>query len=112
MIGHLVIQPQPTEPAARQVEVHLQAKTSFGADAHHIANHQHPQDELWINRREAYAAVERLQLLPHVTYVEEPVDLSQYVIRRQMGAQIEFVKQLRFDRLIFDQRSVLYISIN
>src|ERR1051326_8018137 len=50
MIGHFTIETQSTKPAIRQVEVHLLAQPPLRADAEAIADDQHPNQQLRINR--------------------------------------------------------------
>ena len=64
VIGHLTIEAKPTEPAISQVEVHLLAQSSFGADARAITNQQHPDQQLGIDRRPTYRAIEWRQSNP------------------------------------------------
>ena len=49
VIGHITLQPKPTEPAISQVEVHLVAHPSLEADAHAIADDQHPDHQLGVD---------------------------------------------------------------
>ena len=99
MVGHLVLQSQAAKPTIRQIEMHFVTKATFRTNAHHITNHQHPDDELGINRRATCVGVERLQPFPHVSHVEKAVNLSQDMVGWQMRVQIELIKQLRFNLL-------------
>src|SRR5207248_6373849 len=58
MIGHLAVEPEPAKPAIRQVEVHLFAQPPLRADAEAIADNQHANQQLWIDRRPADLTVE------------------------------------------------------
>ena len=51
MIGNVAVEPQPTKPAIRQIEVDLVAQPTLRANAKAIANNQHPQHQLGIDRR-------------------------------------------------------------
>src|SRR5207248_4330526 len=64
MIGHLAVEPEPAKPAIRQVEVHLFAQPPLRADAEAIADDQHANQQLWIDRRPADLTVEGHQLSP------------------------------------------------
>src|ERR1700730_2205697 len=49
MVGHCAIEPEPTKPAIRQVEVHLIAQPPLRPDAEAIADDQHPNQQLGIS---------------------------------------------------------------
>ena len=74
--------PKPAEPAVGQVEVNLLAQPPLRADAEAVADDQHPDHQLRIDRRPADLAVERRQFLPQPVEVDEPVDRAQQVLRR------------------------------
>ena len=61
VIGHLVVEIEATKPAVRKVKVDLLAQPPLGADAVAIADDQHPDHKLRIDRRPANVAVERRQ---------------------------------------------------
>ena len=46
MIGNVAVEPQPTKPAIRQIEVDLVAQPTLRANAKAIANNQHPHHQL------------------------------------------------------------------
>src|SRR5204863_936131 len=50
MIGHFTIETQSTKPAIGQVEVHLLAQPPLRADAEAVADDQHANQQLRINR--------------------------------------------------------------
>jgi len=64
VIGHLAIEAKPTKPAISQVEVHLLAQPSFGANARAVTNQQHPDQQLGIDRRPTHRAIEWRQPNP------------------------------------------------
>jgi hypothetical protein len=64
MVRHLTVEPQSTEPSVSQIEVHFLTKAPLRADAKAVADNQHPDRQFGIDRRPAYAAVERRQLAP------------------------------------------------
>jgi hypothetical protein len=95
VIGHVAVQAKPTEPAVGQVEMHLFAEPPLGPDPEAIADNQHPDQQLRIDRRSADRTVERGHMRPHAFKVHEPVDRSQHVIGRHMALKRELVKQRR-----------------
>jgi hypothetical protein len=74
MVRNPIRQVQAAEPAVRQIEVDLLAKPSLRADAEAVANEQHPDHQLRIDRGPARRAVERRQARADVPEVDEQVD--------------------------------------
>ncbi len=93
VVGNAVLQPQPAEPAIGQVELDLLAQPPFRADRIAVADQQHPDHQLRIDRRTAHAAVVRDQLLTQPAQVEYRVDLAQKVIGGNNFVQIELIEQ-------------------
>jgi len=50
VIGNLSIQTEWAEPSVRQIEVNLIAEPPLGPDAHAVADDQHPDHQLRVNR--------------------------------------------------------------
>src|SRR5215469_17371809 len=63
MVGDLVVKIEPTEPAIGKVKLDLLAQLALRTDAVAVADNQHPDHELGVDRRPADLAVERLQIL-------------------------------------------------
>jgi hypothetical protein len=63
VIGHLIVEIEPAKPSVRKVKLKLFAQPPLGADAVAIADDQHPDHQLGINRRPTNVAIERCQLL-------------------------------------------------
>ena len=63
MIRHLVLEPKPTEPSISEIEMNLLAKSPLRAQPHDIADHQHPDHKLGIERRTSSVTVEIAYLL-------------------------------------------------
>ena len=61
VIGHSPVEAEAAEPAIGEVQVHLLAQPPLRADAHAVADDQHPHHQLGIDRRPAHVAVERPQ---------------------------------------------------
>jgi hypothetical protein len=74
MIGYVAIKPEPTEPPVSQVEVHFFAQASLRTDAEAVADNQHSDHQLGIDRGPAYTAVERRQLLSQITKLYKSID--------------------------------------
>jgi hypothetical protein len=73
--------------------MHLLAQPPLRADAHAIADDQHPDHQLGIDRGPPRLAVIRAQVLAEPTQIDEPVDRSQQVIRRNVVLDAEAVEQ-------------------
>jgi hypothetical protein len=59
MIGHMAVEPEPAEPPIRQIEVDFFAQAPLGADTKAVADDEHPNHQLGINRWPSQWAVER-----------------------------------------------------
>src|SRR6202042_2960127 len=94
MIGDVAVEPQATEPAVRQIEVDLVAQPPFGANAEAVADNEHPDHQLRIDRRASNPTVKRLQSLTETLELEMPVNAAQQMIARDMIVEAEVVKQL------------------
>jgi hypothetical protein len=85
MVGHRAVEAEPTKPAVRQVEVHLLAQPPLRADAEAVADDQHPDQQLRIDRRPSHLAVERRQFPPQPVEFDKPVNRSQQVPLRHVA---------------------------
>jgi hypothetical protein len=74
VVRYLILQAQPTEPAIRQVQVDFLAEPAFRPDAEAVADDQHPNQQLRINRGSARMAVERGKVLVQLTQIEKLID--------------------------------------
>lgn len=92
--------PEPTEPAVRQVEMHLFAQPALGTDAEAVADDQHANQQRRIDRWAARVAVVRRQMLVQTVEVEEPVDATQQMVRRDVVLEVEGVEQRRLRCLL------------
>src|SRR6187455_3633346 len=63
VIGHRSIQVEPAEPAIGQVQLNLLAQPALGADTEAVADDQHPDHQLRIDRRAPRVAVERSEMM-------------------------------------------------
>jgi len=74
VVGHIAVEPQSAEPAIGQIKVDLVAQPPLRANAEAIADDQHPDHQLWINRGPPNVAVVRPQMRPQLGQINEPVD--------------------------------------
>src|SRR5215469_4139821 len=93
MVGHLAIKAQPTEPAVGEVEVNLLAQPPLGPDPEAVADQQHPDQKLGIDRWPASRTVERRQPRPELAQIDEEVDPPQQMVNRHMALEGELVEQ-------------------
>ena len=93
MVRHRAVKPEPAKPPVSQVQMNLLAQPALRANAEAVADHQHPDHQLRINRRPAHLAVKRRQLAPHPVEVDKPVDRSQQMIRWHMAFERKLIKQ-------------------
>src|SRR3984957_6141106 len=97
-------QPKPTElttharlkkPAVRQIEVDLVAQPPFGANAEAVADNEHPDHQLRIDRRATHLTIKRLQRLAEVIEGEMSVNAPEHVIDRDVFLKAEIIEQPR-----------------
>jgi len=62
MIRHVALKSDPAKPAIGEIEMHLFAQPALGTDPHDVADDQHPDHQLGIDRGAADGAVERPEL--------------------------------------------------
>jgi hypothetical protein len=96
VIGHLVVEIEATKPAVRKVKVDLLAQPPLRADAITVADDQHPDHELRIDRGPADVAVEGRQLVTKLSQYprHDGIDPPQKVANRDTSFEVEQVKQL------------------
>lgn len=93
VIRHVAVEPQPAEPPISQVEVDLVTEAALRADAHAVADDQHPDHQLGIDRGSAHLAVIRAQLLAQPRQVHEAIDRAQQMLCRDVPLQAELVEK-------------------
>ena len=93
VIGHRARQIEPAEPAIGQIEVDLLAQPSLGTDAHAVADDQHSNHQLGVDRGATGLAVKGAKMFAKAVQIDEPVDRSQQMIRRHVILDAEAVKQ-------------------
>ena len=94
MIGDRCVQVETTEPAVGQVQVDLLAEPALGANAKAVANDQHADHQLRIDRRTSCVAVERRQVVVQLAQIEEAIDAAQQVAGWNVIIEIERVEKL------------------
>jgi len=91
--------------------MHLFAQPALGTDPHDVADDQHPDHQLGIDRGAADGAVEGLELCPDAGQVNKPVDRTKQVIARHMPLEIKLVEQCRLHACAFaHHRRILPVS--
>jgi hypothetical protein len=93
VVGHFAIQAETAEPAVRQVQVDFLAQPPFRADAKAVADDQHPDQQLRIDRWAAFLAIEWRQPPPQLAEFHEPVDRAQQVPLGHMTVERKLAKQ-------------------
>ena len=101
MIRDVALQAEPAEPAIGEIEMHLLAQPALRANAHDIADDQHPDHQFGIDRGAADGAVEGTKAGADAGQVDEPVDRTKQVISRHMPVEIELIKQCRLHARAF-----------
>ena len=93
MIGDVAVEPQATEPAIGQIEMDLLAQPTLRTNAEAVADDEHSDHQLGIDRGPPDVTTIGPQVRSNVGQVEEPVDLAQQMIVRDMPLKAEAVEQ-------------------
>jgi hypothetical protein len=112
MVRHIAVQPQAAEPAVGQIEVDLPAQPPLRANAEAIADDQHPDHQLGIDRGPSNVAIVGPEVRPQAGQIDEAVDLAQQVIVRDMLLEAEAVERrlLHHPPLTHHRPSLLCLS--
>ena len=92
MIWDRGIEAEPAEPAVTEVQMHLVAQPSLGADAEAVAHDQHADHQLGIDGRPANGAVVGPEVLAHPGQVDEAINRPEHVVHRHVSIEIEAVE--------------------
>jgi hypothetical protein len=74
--------------------MNLFAQPALGANAEAVADNEHAQDQLRVNRGPPRVAVEGGELLPQLAQIEAPINAAQQMIGRKMRLKIERIEEL------------------
>ncbi len=88
-----VLETEPAEPAVGQVHRDILAQPPLRADRIAVADQQHPDHRLRINRRGARMAVVRRKFAAKPTQVENRLDPARRVLRRNHLVETKLVEQ-------------------
>jgi hypothetical protein len=81
VIRHRTLQAEPAEqPPVAQIEMDFIAQTPLRSDPEAIADQEHPDHQLGINRGPADPTVEARQVLPDLFKLDKSVDRPQQVV--------------------------------
>ena len=73
VIGDIAVEPEPAEPPVCQVEMDLFAEPPLGADTEAVADDQHPDHQLGIDRRATHRAVERREVAAQLRQINKAI---------------------------------------
>src|SRR5215469_15594421 len=95
VIGHFVVEIETAEPPKGEMKLDILTQLALEADAVAVANDQHPEHQLGIDRRPADLTVEGLQSRPK--FGQDPrhdwIEAAQKMMRRNAVFQVERIKQ-------------------
>jgi hypothetical protein len=96
VIRNLVIEIEATEPTIGQVQLDLLAQLPLKADTVAVADNEHPDHQLGINRRPTNLAVEGFQLVAKLSQYprHDRIDAPQEMPHRNVPFEVEEVEQL------------------
>ena len=89
--GHAALEAQPAEPAIGQVEVNLFTQPPLGTDAVAVTTSSIRIINSGSIRGSTHVAVVRLKVSPNARQIDEPIDLAQQVIARDVSFQAEAI---------------------
>jgi hypothetical protein len=92
VVRHIAIETQTAEPAIRQVQVDLFAQPPFRADAKAVADDQHADQQLGIDRRPSCLTVEWRQVSPNALEINKAVDRPQQVLFRHVPFERKLIE--------------------
>src|SRR3974377_263772 len=93
MIRHCPIEAEPAEPAISQVEVSLFAEAPLRSDAEAVADQQHPDHQLRVDRGASDAAIERRQIPPDLFKVDKSIDRPEQMVGWNVPLERELIEQ-------------------
>jgi hypothetical protein len=93
VIGHVSFEAEPAKPAIGQIEMDLLAQEPHGTDAHAVADDQHPDQQLRIDRGPTRFAVIGTQMLAEGGEIHDPVNRAQHMLCRHVPFEVEAVEQ-------------------
>ncbi len=93
VVGDGIRQVEPAEPATGEVQLDRVAEPPLRADTHDIADEQHPDHQLRVNRGPADGAVERRQIMPDTRQIDEAIHPPQQMVGWHMRLERELVEQ-------------------
>src|SRR3569833_1397377 len=89
MLGYRILQAQATEPAVGQIELDFFAQAPLGTNAIAVADDEHADHQLRVDRGPASSAVKAGQMAAQVTQIKEAVNYPQQVIGRDVVLQAQ-----------------------
>ena len=93
MLRYRVLDPQPTKPAIRQVQMHFFAKAALRTDPKTITNYQHADHQLRIDRWSAGMAIKRGEISAQIRQVEKLINAAKQMIGWNVVVKVERVEQ-------------------
>lgn len=94
MIGGSAFQAQAAEPSVGQVEMNFVTQPTLRPDAEAVADDEHPDHALGIDRWPAGVAAERRKMLTKFAEIEEAAHASKQVITWDVIVEVECVEEL------------------
>src|SRR5450432_658723 len=96
MVGNVAVETQAAKPSVGQIEVNFLTQPRLGANAEAVADDQHPDHQLRIDRGASDIAVRRSKMRTNVRKIDEPVDFTQHVPIAVVRAPTNMFRLLNF----------------
>ena len=94
MVRDRIFDTEATEPAIRKIDLNLFTQPSLRADREHIANDQHSDHQLRVDRGTAGMGVVAFELPVHPVQVEHGIDLTNRMVYWDHGVEFKSIEEL------------------
>src|SRR5580704_19161796 len=94
MVGYPILDAELAKPPIGQIDLHLGTQPPLRADRKHVAHHQHPDHQHWIDRRPTRVRVVGRKLLVNPIKVQNTVDLAYQMIGWHHLVEFKGIKEL------------------
>ena len=92
VIRHGIVQTQPAEPAIGQIEMYLFTQATLGPNTEAVADDQHANHQLGINRGAPCGTVVVGQMFAQIAKIKKVVNTTQQMILRNVAIEVKSVK--------------------
>jgi len=103
VVGNQIFEAKTTEPAIGEVQRHVFAEPTLGADAETVSNDEHPHHQFRVDRWAACMTIKRCKQMAQITKVKHRINLS-----KQMTGRNPILKPKRVEELNLRSRQLTH----